>query len=217
MSCVRIVKYIYIGVIMLHSIYMSALTFKTNREVSDKWRAYWCEKYGLEEAIALAIAQQESRIGKDLFRFEPHLVVRCSSNEWYHKHLTDEEREDKYSFYSLGDVHVLFGIAKSIGFKGKVHELMHPKENYKWGLLFFKSLCISEKYLDRAVSSYNQGKVSYRKNGETIIFKRRYIDENNNGIMDKWEKWKNQYYVNRVLSNYQKFGGKIKVDELIKE
>jgi len=205
----RTMKRKLLNSIMILTVILSAETRKVQEDESEYWMEYWAQARGLEVALVKAISWKESKIGVHKERIEPHLKTA----KWYLRLLDPKEKAEPYSFFSMGDMQILYGIAKSLGYTGEPHGLLHPKENYQWGTLYLKTLCISEKNIDRAVSAYNQGKV-VGKGGK--IFKSKYIDENNNGIKDRFEKWKNQYYVNTVLNRYKRYGGKIDIRKEIK-
>jgi soluble lytic murein transglycosylase-like protein len=203
-------KYLIGLLIMVRLVYISAVTNEMNQKQSEYWGKYWAKKYKIEFALVKAIAKAESRIGIDKERYEPHL----KKANWYIDILSPAEKKDPYSYYSMGDMHILFGIAKKEGFKGKPHELMHPQYNYQYGIKYFKNLCIARKgmNIDEAISSYNQGLVK-KKDGSIYLCK--FSDKNKNRVKEAWEKWNNQIYVNKVLKNYKKFGGSMNVKHLI--
>ena len=136
------------------------------------------KQYKLEVALIKAFIYVESQFQPLALRFEPHLMRA----KWYNKVIPEALRTNKYAYCSMGLMQVMYGIARDHGFRGKPMELLEPKHSLKFGVIHLKKLC-KRMNLSDAISSYNQG--SPRKGADG--------------------KYKNQYYVDKVLKAYKKF------------
>jgi soluble lytic murein transglycosylase-like protein len=193
-----------IGVIMISIGVCNASTNHVIQVEIDFYIDKYCRLYKIEKALVKAIIKQESRFRPYSVRMEKHLL----SVNWYLNTLTESEKRNNMCFMSYGLMQILYGIAKKeAGYKGTPEGLGHIETNIKYGIKYLRKVCVWEKELTQAISAYNQG-VNRDQNGK--IYKSKYIDENNNGIKDYWEKWKNWRYVKKVLKYYHQFGGKIK-------
>lgn len=165
--------------------YISADTEQLlNSTLKSNIRKY-CKLYRVEPALILAIIQQESRHNTFAIRYERKL----KRTKWYNNLLTKTEKKDRYSYCSMGAGQILFGIAKSHGYKGKPFDLLSPT-NIKYVIYHVRQLIRQYYYIEDVVSAYNQG--SPRK--------------------DKHGLYKNQTnYVNPVLRYYKKYNGNVEV------
>ena len=101
---------------------------------------------------------------------------------------------------------MLFGIAKSEGFRGKPEDLNQIDTALDYGIKHLRKLIIKYWKLEDVISAWNQG-VLKKSNGK--YYKCKYIDSNKDGIKQHWEKFKNWRYVSRVKKYYIYFGGSI--------
>lgn len=164
------------------SVYLSAETLDVLTKDVELYSKKFAEEYKVELALVKAIIRQESNNDTNAMRYEKHLRKQI----WYTKLLTADEKTNTYSYFSMGCMQVLFGIAKSEGFKGKPYELLEPKLSIAYGVLHLKTLIHRYYYLDQVISAYNQGTPKKDDKG----------------------KFCNQYYVDRVLKYYKEYGGK---------
>ena len=168
------------------SYYISTATDKILSKEFEKYTKYFAKQYKMDSALIRAIVEKESRDYFGAIRYEKHL----RKAKWYLKTLTKEEKKDSFSYCSLGKMQVLFGIAKSYGFKGKPFELLEPKNSLVYGVMHLNKLIKRYEDISKAVSAYNQGTprkwISGKKKGQFV----------------------NQAYVDDVLKYYKKFGGK---------
>jgi hypothetical protein len=167
----------------------------TNKIVQYKLEYYinmYCTEYStkkitIEPALIKAIVYQECQGKPYSIRYEKHL----KTNQQYVYNIPLRYREDKLSYCSLGASQVLYGTARWLGFRKEPAELLLSKHNIKYCIKYIKYLIERYWQIDKVISSYNQG--SPRKN--------------------KQRKFKNQKYVNSVFKYYQKYDGKIKINE----
>jgi len=162
------------------SVFLNEATINLiTEDIEDKIIKY-ADKYGLERALIHAIALQESDKYYAAIRFEPHL----RRAKWYRSTLPDKYIDDKYAYCSIGIMQILYGIARSEGFRGSPQQLFEPEYGIKYGCKYIKTLIGRYYYLDKVISAYNQG--TPKKEG---------------GL------FKNQQYVDSVLSKYRAAGG----------
>lgn len=140
----------------------------------------YAEKYGVETILIKAIGQQESRWEKGKSRYESHLT----NAEWYLALLTEKEKQNKLAFSSCGELQILYGIAKSIGYNGTPEQLLESEKAIEYGIKYLSILISKHYYLNKVIIIYNKGH------------------------------YKNQYtnwlYMRKVKKYYKAYGGKIK-------
>lgn len=139
----------------------------------------YSQKFKVEKALIRAIVTVESQNNPFAMRYEPHL----KKTEWYTNTLPEKYREDKYSYCSMGFMQVLFGIARSLGFKGTPQDLMDPDHSVHYGTKHLANFLKKYSKMEDAISSYNQGKPRKTADG----------------------KYKNQYYVTSVMRFYKQY------------
>ena len=142
-------------------------------------------EYGVEKALIKAIIMKESSDNPFAMRYEKHL----KKANWYLKNIPGKYKDSKFAYCSMGCMQILYGIAKSYGFKGTPHELLNPDTSVKYGVRHLKELIKRYYYLDRVISAYNQGTPA------TVV---------------KTGKFKNQSYVDGVLTFYKGLHGRVK-------
>ncbi len=175
----------------LISTYLSKDTVSDLEAKKDAAILHAHETHGIEIALIRALIKTESDNYHAASRIEKHLMKAT----WYTNTLSDEERKDSNSYYSIGYMQILFGTAKHHGYKGTPEGLMWPKNGIYWGTKHFKKCAIRFKKLEDAISAYNQG--TNRKD---------IYDKDGDGDTDEFA---NQHYVDKVLKYYKKYGGKI--------
>lgn len=175
-------KIILILIIMFKVIFLSADTNTMLTEMIEKSITTYCEKYKVEVALVKAIIEQESKFNPFAMRVENKLT----NQDWYNKLLTEREKKNKYSYCSLGIMQVLYGIAKSEGYKGNQYALLgNVSSGIEFGVKHLASITKKYYYIESVISAYNCG-VPKKEKGKFI----------------------NQDYVDKVLINYKKFVGK---------
>lgn len=145
---------------------------------SDDIIKKYCKEYNVEIALALAIAEVETP-EDNIIRYEPKLKTKT----WYLDLLTKKEKENELSFASLGELQILYAIAKSHGFKGDPKELL-GEPGIKYGIIHLQHLIQKKYYLHKVIICYNRG--HYK------------------------EKYKLYPYYKAVIEAYKIYGGKIK-------
>ena len=178
---ILIVILIQIGVLFMpvKMVIFSRPTFEMlNTEIEQAIKEN-SKKYQIDEALIKAIIKVESERFPFAFRYEPHL----KNAKWYRKLLTKQEQTNWWCYCSYGVMQILYGIAKSEGFKGKPEELQKPGNSIEYGVRYLKTLIKRYYYLEDVVSAYNQG----------------------TNAKDEKGRFKNQKYVNKVLKYYRKY------------
>jgi len=171
------------------TLYLSNATDTLIREDIDVWIDKYAKKYKLEPALVHAICLQESQKKFAAIRVEPHLKTKG----WYLQEIPKYYRKDPYAYCSMGVMQVLFGVARHNGYRGRPFDLIRPKNSIRFGCKILSNLIDKHYYLDKVVSSYNQG--SPRMKYVTVRGKRKKV-------------FRNQDYVDSVMEFYKKLGGK---------
>ena len=177
------------------NVFISSTTESIMRDDRDYQIKINSKRFNIPEELIRAIIYAET-LDTILTapRFEPHL----KRARWYLQHLTKEEKEDYLAFCSLGDMQILFAVAKEMGFQGKPIELSRPVYNIYYGTKHLANLIKQHKGdILMGISAYNQGQV---------------IDSKGQRIASKFQtngKLKNQKYVDRVIGKYKKYGGSL--------
>jgi hypothetical protein len=122
------------------------------------------------------------------YPFQPRYEKHLKNAQWYLDALEDSPYKHEDSAYcSYGAMHVLYGVAYSMGYRGKPEDLMRSEHNLYYGMGYLYGLGKVYSNMLDIISSYNQGRP--RKNW-------RYV-------------YCNQNYVNKVCDEYIKLGGEI--------
>lgn len=161
-------------------IYLSEATDELLKADIKKYIRLESQAQGVDKALIKAIIQMESERYAFAFRYEPQL----KHQSWYLKLLSPEEKKDDYSYCSYGLMQVLFGIAKSLGYKGSPLNLHKPAFSIHYGVKLLKQLL--KRYhgeIKDVIAAYNQGSNKKDKNGQ----------------------YYNQPYVNTVYRYYQEY------------
>ena len=166
--------------------YLSAGTQTVINDDVDKTIKKWSKYYKVEEALVRAVCEQESQYVPFALRYESHL----KRAKWYLATIPDRYKDDKYAYCSMGYMQVLFGTARSYGFKGTPHDLLSADNSIRYGVRHLAQLIKSYYNIERVISAYNQG--TPKKSKAT-------------------GKFHNQSYVNSVLKYYKRFGGRVSI------
>lgn len=155
---------------------------------SDRMKAVdkYSKKEGIEKALIKAIIKKESSFWP--FAIKEEMFLKKAP--WYVRTLNRLGYINNYQFCSYGFMQVLYGIAKSYGFKGYPFDLFDPDNNIKYGVMHLKWLF--KRYKDKddikdVISAYNQGSNKKDDNGDYC----------------------NKQYVDHVYDYYKKYGGKL--------
>lgn len=165
----------------------------TNNIIQEKilyYINYYCKEYStkkikIDPDLIMAIVKKECSFQPYSIRYEKHLIKNKKYVYWIPK----KHRKDKLSYSSLGAGQVLYGTARSMGFKGEPADLLLCKNSIKYCVKYIKDLIKRYYILEDVISSYNQGSPRKNKNG-------------------KLKNYDN--YVNPVIVFYYQFKGKIK-------
>ena len=153
----------------------------------------YAKHFNLEEALIRAFIKHESMEYSYAYRIDYSVL---KNQAWYLKTLSAEEKKGKANYASYGLMQVLYGLAKSYGFKGKPIELFDIDTNIYYGCkhLDYLRKRYHGKLLDM-IHAYNWGSNAW-------------MDLNKDGIKNPGEPYRNQEYVDSVYTKYQKLGGK---------
>lgn len=151
------------------------------------------KEFKIQTALIRAIIQKESQGNICAYRVDYSVL---KNQKWYLKTLTAEQKKYKNCYASYGLMQVLFGLARSYGFKGAPVELLNADVNVYYGCRHIQYLMkrYNGRLLD-VIHAYNWGSNAF-------------MDYNHDGIKDPGEPYKNQEYVDAVYSNFIKYGGK---------
>ena len=162
--------------------FISSSTNEMVNTIVDHYVHYYAKEYDVEEALIRAVIKQESNGIFNVLRFECHL----EKAGWYVRWLSDEESKDPFAFCSMGLMQVMFGVAKSYGYKGEPLGLLHPCQAIAYGTLHLSKL-MKRFNLKDAISAYNQGGPYRHESGS------------------KKGEYKNQDYVDKVTGYYERY------------
>ena len=126
--------------------------------------------FKVDVSLIKAFIKVESMDQHLAMRYEPHL----KRFKWYRNTIPKEMHANKYVYCSMGPMQVLYGIARSHGFKGQPYELLNPEYSIKYGVLHLSKL-LKRYSLEDAISSYNQGSPKRGKDGK--YKNQRYVDK----------------------------------------
>lgn len=109
--------------------------------------------YKIDIILVRAIIDQESN-GKPLaIRVENHL----KKAKWYKRLIPEKYRNENFAYCSMGYMQVLYGIARSYGFKGSPHDLLTEDNSIRYGVRHLKELYKRYSNTEDVISAYNQG------------------------------------------------------------
>jgi len=170
------------------SMYLNTVTKTAIEKDIEEMLDQTADLFKLERPLVHAIAWKESNKKFAATRYEPHL----RRTRWYTNVIPQKYKSDPYAYYSMGVMQVLFGVAVEQGYKGTPFELMRPSNSILYGCKKLKALIKQHYFLDKAVSSYNQGSPRKMRDPESgkMVFR-------------------NQDYVDKVLRRYRKLGGRV--------
>jgi soluble lytic murein transglycosylase-like protein len=154
----------------------------------------YSRKFNIQQALIKAIIKKESRDFMFAFRID-YSVLR--KQFWYKKTLTVMQRKYKECWASYGYMQVLFGLARSYGYKGTCMGLFDIDTNIYYGCKHLEYL--RKRYkgnIPDIIHAYNWGSNAW-------------MDYDHDGIKDPGEPYKNQKYVDEVLRYFEEFGGKL--------
>jgi len=174
------IKKIILGVLIMPTIinYISSTTNKNVNEDIDNQISIAAKKHKIAPALIKAIIKQESNFKIAAMRYEPHL----KRQKWYTNALDAKSKTNDYAYYSMGLMQIMYGTARSIGYRGKPFDMINPVNSINYGCKHLKGLIKRYWTIEKVISAYNQG--SPRKDKKT-------------------GKFKNQYYVNKVMGYYK--------------
>jgi soluble lytic murein transglycosylase-like protein len=164
--------------------YISAETEEIIIDKQSQAIAEYSKKFNVEVPLIQAVIKVESIFNPFAVRYEKHL----KDKEWYTNLIPRRYKKDKYAYCSMGYMQILYGVARSYGFRGSPQALMDPDKSIRYGTEHLSMYLKKYKRFDSAISSYNQGSPRRQTNGQ----------------------YRNQTYVNAVKKYYLMFGGKRK-------
>jgi len=168
------------------TMYISSATKENMKGKVEERLDYWANELNLERALVHAVSWVESKKNPLAMRFEPALKTK----NWYKAMVPKEHRTNDFSYYSMGLMQCLYGVAVSQGFKGKPTELLDIDNGIEHGCRKIKALISKYYYLDKVISAYNQGspRTTVNEAGQKVF--------------------RNQSYVDKVLKKYKSLGGR---------
>jgi soluble lytic murein transglycosylase-like protein len=181
---IKIIIFIGVFLMPIYNMYVSKNTNKIIKTSIKNAITISAKRFKLDFRLIKAIIKAESKFVPFACRYEEHLKTA----KWYLKVLSCKEKKNNYSFCSIGEMQILYGNAKAMGFKGSPLELFYSQNNIYYGTRLLKNFCLKYNNLQDAISAYNQGSPRKYKNG----------------------RYRNQKYVDTVMKHYRKYGGKFK-------
>jgi len=149
---------------MTKTIYISADTDNLLQKKVFHYELFYSKKYNVPILLIQAIIKTESLNNIFAIRFEKHLKTK----KWYNRSLLKTHKKDEFAYCSYGLMQILFGTARSHGYRGTPFMLYQPKYNIKYGTKYLSFLLKRYKgNIDDVISSYNQG-TPRKKNGKYL-------------------------------------------------
>ena len=161
-------------------IFLLLLAFSIYSKTYMHYINKYAKQYKIRPELIKAIYKKESDLKTNVMRFEKKL----KNKKWYNNLLTEKEKKNNDNFSSVGISQILFGTAKSFGFKGTVYELKELDNNTKYSVMYLRFLIDLYYKLDDVLSSYNGGHPLKKRS-------------------DK--KYRNQYYINKIKKYYRSY------------
>jgi soluble lytic murein transglycosylase-like protein len=140
------------------------------------------EIHEVDKFLIAAIADQESKWDTYAIRYEPGFPYLVNVYEWAKATSVSMATEKIGQQTSWGLCQVMGSTARWLGFRGDFPQLCDPEVGITYGCLYVKKLKERFTRLSDIVSAYNAGTPKM-----------------------VGDKYKNQEYVDRVLSNYERF------------
>lgn len=144
------------------------------------------EELGIDAKLVMAICLVESNLVTWSCRYEPGWKYFLNIEEWAQKLGQTINTERMQQATSWGPMQVMGSVARELGFKGHMPQLVVPEIGIRYGCL--KLLSLMKRYSDEkdVIAAYNAG--SARKD-----YNDRYV---------------NYAYVDKVMANLTKLRGK---------
>ena len=107
--------------------------------------------------IIAAIVQTESSGNPQSVRFEPHYKYLFKTRENAQDNRITEATETVMQMTSFGLTQIMGAVARELGLKGSIFQLLEPKTNLTYCALLLKRLAKKYSQKDDLIAAYNAG------------------------------------------------------------
>lgn len=149
------------------------------------------KQHGLEPEFLGAIVLTESSGDQWAVRFEPHYKWLFQVRENAVKNRITEDTEKVLQMCSFGLCQVMGAVARELGMKGPIFELLSINSNLTYASRLINRLRAKYKTNEDVLAAYNAGSVVKLQNGE----------------------YRNQVYVNKSMSWYRHLKQKVETKD----
>lgn len=115
------------------------------------------QNYGVNTAIALAIAEQESDYNEKAMRYEANWKYIVTDKKLVKELRITLATELQLQKFSYGMFQIMGSVARELGFKGMLTDLLDPIVNVTYGVRKIRLLAEKHPTIEEYVSAYNAG------------------------------------------------------------
>jgi soluble lytic murein transglycosylase-like protein len=144
---------------------------------------FWSKASNIDPNLIAAIVETESAGNPFAMRYEKHWRYILRPVDFAMKLNITPETERTLQMFSYGLMQIMGSVAREYGMQGELPKLLDPDLGIQYGTIHLRGFISRYKSIPDAVSSYNQGSPVKNKNGVG---------------------YKNQAYVDKVMSLYEK-------------
>lgn len=127
--------------------------------------------------ILAAIIQTESSNNRYAIRFEPHYKYLFKTKEHARDNGITEATETIFQMTSFGLTQIMGAVARELGLKGPIFQLLDEKTNIEYCAKLLKRLASKHKERDDIIAAYNAG--SPIKDLKGLYKNQSYVDKVN--------------------------------------
>lgn len=125
-------------------------------------------------ALVAAVCMVESSGNPYAVRYEPHWKHFLDVHEWARKIVASSHTEGMMQASSWGLMQVMGTVARELGHKGWISELIEPPVGLKYGCMKLKE-CLDKHGYEGGIAAYNAG--TPRKKADGKFFNQPYVDK----------------------------------------
>ena len=140
------------------------------------------QEQNVPSAILAAIVQTESGGNRHAIRFEPHYKYLYKTKENAQENRITEATETVMQMTSFGLTQVMGAVARELGLKGTIFQLLEPEVNLTYCALLLKRLAKKYTQKDDLIAAYNAGSAIKGMDGK--YKNQQYVDKVNGFLAD---------------------------------
>lgn len=140
------------------------------------------DEQNIPASILAAIVQTESSGNRYAVRFEPHYKYLFQTKEHAQDNRITEATETIMQMTSWGLTQVMGAVARELGMKGPIFQMLEPKVNLTYCALLLKRLAKKYSQKDDLLAAYNAGSPIKGLDGK--YKNQQYVDKVNGYLAD---------------------------------